>query len=174
MTHARLDPARRLIGGSASAVPTPALLVEIAVVRDNIAEMARRMATVPAALRPHAKIHKSPVFGQMQIDAGAIGLTTATVSEASAMVAAGLTEILVCNQVVGTVKAAELARLAGLANITVLVESEVNADRSRTPPSRPGPRSAFWSSSTSACTGRASVASTPPSPSRSGSSGRRG
>src|SRR5436190_12273406 len=105
----RLDAARRLVGRPVSAVPTPALLVDIAVVRDNIAEMRRRMDTVPAALRPHAKIHKSPVLGQMQLDAGAIGLTTATVWEASAMVAAGLDDILVCNQVVGPIKAAELA-----------------------------------------------------------------
>jgi D-serine deaminase-like pyridoxal phosphate-dependent protein len=35
---------------------------------------------------------------------------------------------LVCNQVVGPVKAAELARLAGLATVIVLVESAANAD----------------------------------------------
>ena len=92
----RLETARRLVGGPPSAVPTPALLVDLAVVSDNIAEMARRMETVPAALRPHAKIHKSPEFGRMQLEAGAIGLTTATVWEASAMVAAGLDDILVC------------------------------------------------------------------------------
>src|SRR5262245_1019205 len=111
-----LSSPRRLVGGPVDAVPTPALVVEIAVVRDNIAEMRRRMDTVPAALRPHAKIHKSPEFGRMQMDAGAIGLTTATVWEASAMVEAGLDDILVCNQVVGPIKAAELARLARLAN----------------------------------------------------------
>ena len=49
----------------------------------------------------------------MQLEAGGIGLTTATVWEASAMVAAGLDEILIANQVVGPVKAAELARIAG-------------------------------------------------------------
>jgi D-serine deaminase-like pyridoxal phosphate-dependent protein len=102
--------------------------MDLQVVRENIAEMARRMDTVPAALRPHAKIHKSPELGQMQIEAGAIGLTTATVWEASAMVAAGLSDILVCNQVVGSIKAAELARLAGLANVIVLVESDASAE----------------------------------------------
>jgi D-serine deaminase-like pyridoxal phosphate-dependent protein len=126
--YTSLDAARGLIGGPPSAIPTPALLVDLAVVRANIDEMARRMETVPAALRPHAKIHKSPVLGRMQVDAGAIGLTTATVWEASAMVAGGLTGILVCNQAVGAVKAAELARLAGDAEVIVLVESEVNAD----------------------------------------------
>jgi D-serine deaminase-like pyridoxal phosphate-dependent protein len=102
--------------------------MDLEVVRDNIAEMARRMETVPAALRPHAKIHKSPKLGRMQLEAGAIGLTTATVWEATAMVEDGLDDILVCNQVVGPAKAAELARLAGLARVIVLVESAVNSE----------------------------------------------
>ena len=65
--YTSLDAARGLIGGPPSAIPTPALLVDLAVVRANIDEMARRMETVPAALRPHAKIHKSPVLGRMPV-----------------------------------------------------------------------------------------------------------
>ena len=87
------------------------------------------MEGLPSALRPHAKIHKSPEIGRMQLEAGAIGLTTATVWEASAMVAEGISGILVCNQVVGEVKVEELARIAGIAEVLVLVESEVNADQ---------------------------------------------
>ena len=34
-------------------------------------------------LRPHARIDKSPILGRMQLDAGGIGLTTATIWEAS-------------------------------------------------------------------------------------------
>ena len=49
----------------------------------------------------------------MQLDAGAIGLTTATVWEARAMIDAGLSDVLIANQAIGPVKAAELARLAG-------------------------------------------------------------
>src|SRR3954451_9410008 len=133
-----LDAARSLIGGPPDAIPTPALLIDLDVVRANIAEMARRMETMPAALRPHAKIHKSPVLGRMQIEAGAIGLTTATVWEAAAMVAEGLNGILVCNQVVGPVKTAELARIAGEAEVTVLVESSYNADELSAAASRAG------------------------------------
>jgi D-serine deaminase-like pyridoxal phosphate-dependent protein len=128
MDDDRLRTARELIGVPPTAIPTPALLVELPVVQQNIAEMAKRMETVPAALRPHTKIHKSPVLGRMQLEAGAIGLTTATVWEASAMIAAGLDNILIANQVVGPVKAAELARIAGEADVIVLVESERNAN----------------------------------------------
>ena len=102
----RLHNARQMIGRARDEPVTPALILDLRAVERNIAEMARRMAGLPAALRPHAKIHKSPIVGQMQLDAGAIGLTTATVWEASALIDAGLTDVLVANQAVGPVKAA--------------------------------------------------------------------
>jgi D-serine deaminase-like pyridoxal phosphate-dependent protein len=126
----RIGPAvRRRVGSLVSALPTPALVVDLPTVRANIGEMARRMDTVPAALRPHAKIHKSPQFARMQLDAGAIGITTATIWEASAMVEDGLTDILVANQVVGAAKERELARLAALAEVTVLVDDANSVER---------------------------------------------
>ena len=123
----RLHDARRMIGHARDAPATPALLLDLPAVERNLAEMARRMADLPAALRPHAKIHKSPTLGRMQLDAGAIGLTTATVWEASAMLDAGLSDVLIANQAVGPVKAAELARIAGLGRVIVAVESSANA-----------------------------------------------
>src|ERR671934_2951349 len=97
----RLEIARRLIGSPRDAPPTPALILDLRRVERNIAEMKRRMDPLPAALRPHAKIHKSPMLGRMQLEAGAIGLTTATVWEASAMIDAGLSHVLVAEQGVG-------------------------------------------------------------------------
>ena len=125
----RLAPARRLIGEHRDAIPTPALILDLPAVRRNVDEMARRMAELPAALRPHAKIHKSPILGRMQVDAGAIGLTTATVWEASAMIAGGIDDILIANQVVGPVKTAELARIAALGTVTVAVDGIENAQQ---------------------------------------------
>jgi D-serine deaminase-like pyridoxal phosphate-dependent protein len=121
-----LHSARQAIGKPRDAVSTPAMILDLPRVERNVREMANRMAGMPAALRPHAKIHKSPVLGRMQIEAGAIGLTTATVWEASAMVDAGLTGILIANQVVGPAKAAELARIAGQARVIVAVDSAAN------------------------------------------------
>ena len=115
-----------MIGRARDEPVTPALILDLPAVERNITEMARRMAALPAALRPHAKIHKSPIVGQMQLDAGAIGLTTATVWEAAALIDAGLTDVLIANQAIGPVKAAELARIAGLGRVIVAVESEVN------------------------------------------------
>lgn len=126
---ARLANPRQLIGCEARDAPTPALLLDLPKMRGNIEEMARRMSTVPAALRPHAKIHKSPIVGRMQIEAGGIGLTTATVWEATAMIEAGLTDVLVANQVVGPRKVAELARLAGIGRVIALVEDAGNVEQ---------------------------------------------
>src|ERR1700687_4276837 len=128
MTHDGMAATKGLIGKRRDQVPTPALLLDLPKARKNIAEMASRMAPLPAALRPHAKIHKNAGLGKMQIAAGAVGLTTATVWEASAMAEAGLDNILVANQVVGPAKVAELARIAGLARVTVAVESTYNAN----------------------------------------------
>ncbi|HZT54314.1 MAG TPA: alanine racemase [Gaiellaceae bacterium] len=116
-----------MIGEPRDALATPALILDRPVVERNVAEMARRMEGLPAALRPHVKIHKSPILAQLQLDAGAIGLTTATIWEASAMVDAGLSDVLVANQVVGPLKAAEAARIAGLGRVIVTVESAANA-----------------------------------------------
>ncbi len=124
--HPRFRSARQLIGQPRDHVPTPALILDIRRVQANLREMASRMASLPAALRPHTKIHKSPALGKMQVEAGAIGLTTATVWEAGAMVDAGLTDILIANQVVGPVKTAELARIAGQATVTAAVDSAVS------------------------------------------------
>jgi D-serine deaminase-like pyridoxal phosphate-dependent protein len=127
--HHDLENARQLIGGNVGEVPTPALILDLPTVRANIAEMARRMSTLPAALRPHAKIHKSPILGRMQIDAGGIGLTTATVWEATAMIEAGIPEVLIANQVVGARKVAELARLASIGEVIALVDDPGNVEQ---------------------------------------------
>src|SRR5262249_12448669 len=119
---------RTMVGRPRDAPATPALLLDLPRVEANIAEMARRMTGLPAALRPHTKIHKSPILGRMQIDAGGIGLTTATIWEASAMIGAGLSDVLIANQAVGPGKAAELARIAGQGRSIVAVDSAANAD----------------------------------------------
>ena len=124
---ARMDDARAMIGRPRDAPATPALLLDLSVAERNIAEMARRVDGLPAALRPHAKIHKSPSLGRIQIEAGAIGLTTATVWEAAAMVDGGLDDVLIANQTVGPVRSAELARIGGLGRVIAAVDGEANA-----------------------------------------------
>jgi D-serine deaminase-like pyridoxal phosphate-dependent protein len=92
-------------------LPTPTLLLNGPVVRQNIARLAGYATTVGLKVRPHAKTHKSRRLAQMQLDAGAIGITTAKVSEAEEISAAD-EDVLVAYPPVGDVRAARMAALA--------------------------------------------------------------
>jgi D-serine deaminase-like pyridoxal phosphate-dependent protein len=72
---------------------TPALLLHIDVVERNLARMAERARRLGVALRPHAKTHKCPELGKRQMAHGAVGLTVATLAEAEAFIAAGITDL---------------------------------------------------------------------------------
>jgi D-serine deaminase-like pyridoxal phosphate-dependent protein len=57
---------------------TPYALIDARRVRRNIAEMQHRIASLRAELRPHFKTHRTAAIAELQIEAGAIGLTVAT------------------------------------------------------------------------------------------------
>jgi len=64
---------------------TPALYVDLDVLERNIARMQEQCRTWGVALRPHVKTHKIAEIAQMQLDAGAIGITVAKVGEAEVL-----------------------------------------------------------------------------------------
>jgi len=115
------------IGRNPRDVITPALVLDLPAARRNIAKMADRLKTMPAKLRPHIKVHKSPELARMQVDAGAIGISTATVWEAIVMVRSGLDSIFVVNTVAGREKLAALAEIARDAEVMVAVDNPQNA-----------------------------------------------
>jgi D-serine deaminase-like pyridoxal phosphate-dependent protein len=115
-----------MIGRNRHEITTPALLLDLPVVRRNIERMAERM-NGPARLRPHAKSHKCAQLARLQIAAGAIGLTAATVWEAAALAAAGIEDILIANEVVHDNKILELTRIASCTRVTVAVDDLNNA-----------------------------------------------
>ena len=108
-------------------LPTPALLLDLPTVRKNIATMASRMRGRPA-IRPHVKVHKSPDIARLQMGAGAVGVTCATVAEALSMANAGLEDILIANEVLDPGKLRVLAEAARLCRITVAVDSAAGAE----------------------------------------------
>ena len=61
---------------------TPALYVDLDALERNIARMQERCRAWGVALRPHVKTHKIPEIAQLQLAAGAIGITVAKVGEA--------------------------------------------------------------------------------------------
>jgi D-serine deaminase-like pyridoxal phosphate-dependent protein len=64
---------------------TPALYVDLDVLERNIARMQERCRAWGVALRPHVKTHKIPEIAQLQLDAGATGITVAKVGEAEVL-----------------------------------------------------------------------------------------
>ena len=108
--------------------PTPYLRVDPAVLDHNIAAMAELARSRGLALRPHAKTHKSAAIARRQLDAGAVGLTLATVAEAEALVGTGVGDVFVAYPLwVDAAKAARLRTLAGRVSLTVGIDSAEGA-----------------------------------------------
>lgn len=102
---------------------TPALLVDLDVLEQNIATM-RHVIIDEAGIRwrPHTKAIKTPAIAHKLLQAGAHGVTCAKVSEAEVLAQAGIRDILIANQVVGAEKVARLAGLARHADPIVAVD----------------------------------------------------
>ena len=60
-----------LLGCPIEDIDTPALVVDIALMENNIRRMSEFFADKPANLRPHTKTHKTPILAHKQIAAGA-------------------------------------------------------------------------------------------------------
>lgn len=115
-----------LIGKAISELDTPELLLDIDALKANIDTMAAFFAERPCGLRPHFKSHKCTRIARMQMDAGAVGITCAKLGEAEVVADAGITDILIANQIVGKHKIARLVELARRANPMVAVDSAEN------------------------------------------------
>jgi len=116
------------IGRPSLEADTPALLLDLGILRSNLSIMKEGMSSKPVKLRAHVKVHKSPHIAKMEIEAGAIGVGTATVWEAIVMARAGISDVFVINQVVGPVKTRALALLAREAEAKVAVDDPANVD----------------------------------------------
>lgn len=104
--------------------PTPFLLVDEGLVHANIDRMAAFARDRGLSLRPHAKTHKSDQIARFQVDAGATGLTVATIAEAEAFVAGGCTDVFVAYPLwVDRAKADRLRELSARADVAVGVDS---------------------------------------------------
>ena len=102
---------------------TPALWIDLEVMERNLARMADYARSHGLALRPHIKTHKTPELAFRQLRSGAVGITSAKVTEAEVMAAAGLDDILLAYPVWGEHKWRRLKVLASRARVTVATDS---------------------------------------------------
>ncbi len=116
-----------LIGCKLSELDTPTLWVDLDLLHTNILHFANYFKSGGVAWRPHIKGVKIPAIAQMMLDAGAIGVTCAKLSEAEVMADGGVKDMLVANQVVGETKIRRLAYLNRRADVIVAVDDVSNA-----------------------------------------------
>lgn len=107
---------------------TPVLVVDETVLDANIARVADFASTTGLKLRPHVKTHKSIEIARRQLEAGAIGITVATPSEALVFATAGFTDILIAYPLwIDETKAAILEQVVRLSSALVGVDSVESA-----------------------------------------------
>jgi D-serine deaminase-like pyridoxal phosphate-dependent protein len=134
-------------------IDTPALVVDLDQLQRNIDSMADATRAAGIALRPHAKTHKSSDIARLQLAAGAVGLTVATLGEAEIFAKAGFDDLFVAYPVwpsrsavarlhalservrirVGVDSDAGLSKLADV-GVAVLIELDCGQHRSGIPP----------------------------------------
>ncbi|WP_315927109.1 D-TA family PLP-dependent enzyme [Mesorhizobium sp. SP-1A] len=111
-------------------IQTPAVLVDIDVARRNIERFQVYADSHGLKVRPHIKTHKLPVLAEMQLDAGAVGITCQKVSEAEAMVAGSsrLSDVLITYNILGQDKLRSLVALARKVRLAVVADNATVVD----------------------------------------------
>lgn len=79
---------------------TPALILDLSLLRDNISKMASFARENRCALRPHAKAHKSADIARLLNEAGVVGHCCAKLGEAEALAAEGISNLLITSPIV--------------------------------------------------------------------------
>jgi D-serine deaminase-like pyridoxal phosphate-dependent protein len=110
------------IGRHKEELDTPALVVDLDLLHRNISEIASICRSGGKAWRPHTKGFRAAEIAHKAITAGAVGVTCATLADAEAMAAAGISDIMIASQVVGAEKLHRLAELCQRARVTVAVD----------------------------------------------------
>ncbi|RYF14270.1 MAG: DSD1 family PLP-dependent enzyme [Comamonadaceae bacterium] len=103
---------KRLVGQSVAAIDTPALVVDLDAMQRNLSRMAEFARKHGLRWRPHAKMHKSSAIAKLQLQAGAVGVCVQKTAEAEAMVAGGVYNVYISNEVIAPAKLARVAELA--------------------------------------------------------------
>jgi 3-hydroxy-D-aspartate aldolase len=119
-------PAR--VGMALLDVDTPALLIDLDAYERNLNKMQSFADDAGLRLRPHAKTHKCAVIAGQQMALGAVGVCCQKVSEAEALVYAGVNDVFVSNEVIGAPKLERMAAMAKLATVGVCVDDADNVD----------------------------------------------
>ncbi|KKX27157.1 D-TA family PLP-dependent enzyme [Rhizobium sp. LC145] len=106
-------------------IDTPAVLVDLDIAKANISRFQDYANAHGIKVRPHIKTHKLPLLAEIQLAAGATGITCQKISEAEAMVAgcAAIRDVLITYNIVGEQKLVRLRSLAEKVRLSVVADS---------------------------------------------------
>jgi D-serine deaminase-like pyridoxal phosphate-dependent protein len=117
-------------GASKWKLDTPCLVVDQDKLERNIRAMQTHVTGFGKKLRPHAKTHKCSRIAGMQMEAGAVGICVAKVSEAQVLVRSGLKATLITSPVVTDYKIATLMDCLSLdPELMIVVDNLANAKK---------------------------------------------
>lgn len=108
-------------------LPTPSLILDLAVLKRNLSRMAERLEHLGVSVRPHIKTHKCLEVAALQKDVGAQGLTVSTLEEAAVFTTAGFTDITWAFPVILN-RLDEVRRISERATLRLLVDSHEAVD----------------------------------------------
>jgi D-serine deaminase-like pyridoxal phosphate-dependent protein len=114
------------IGEPLDALDTPQLLLDLDIIDANLRRMFSVCHERGVKVRVHFKSLKCTGLARYIARAGADGFLCAKLNEAEALADAGLTDILIANQIVGLQKLKRLAELARRARVRVCVDHADN------------------------------------------------
>src|SRR5712692_2960281 len=111
---------------SVADLDTPAVTVDLDIMRDNIRRVQSHLARHGIGNRPHIKTHKIPAIGRMQMEAGAVGITCQKLGEVEVFVDAGVADdILLTFNILGRAKTDRLMALIKRAPaLTVVLDND--------------------------------------------------
>jgi D-serine deaminase-like pyridoxal phosphate-dependent protein len=107
---------------------SPQLLIDLDVVDANLRRMFAAVRERSVALRVHFKSLKCAGLARYIAAAGGTAFLCAKLNEAEVLADAGLTDILIANQIIGPLKLKRLAALAQRAQVCVCVDDPCNVD----------------------------------------------
>jgi 3-hydroxy-D-aspartate aldolase len=130
VSHPLAGPNARLIGkpGGLRELTTPAMVLDLEAFEQNIGAYQHQINLHGLRARPHAKSHKCAEIARRQIAAGAVGVCTASLHEAEAMIGQGINNILITSPVIGAGKLDRLIQLLERgAVVAVVVDDQERA-----------------------------------------------
>jgi D-serine deaminase-like pyridoxal phosphate-dependent protein len=113
---------------SIDTLETPAVLIDIDRAEANLARAQAYADKHGVKLRPHIKTHKLPYLARRQMEYGAIGITCQKIGEAEVMADAGLEDIFLPYNIVGTEKLLRLRAVAARTRLSMTADSRATIE----------------------------------------------